>query len=243
MSVKFWNYKIKTFKNPTVKKLAIFAIAEVLLVMLGILLALEVDNWKETKKMIRAEKTTLIGLHADLSQNLNKIQTIIRKDSLRIMGNQKIIALLKDSHSTYHSQYDTLLGKILDYDVFFSQRLTYESIDNNGIMVIRNAQLRTKIAYLYDYILNELAQQGNISKQLLATQSEPVLTRYLETGKNVGSRFPNDFQRLKKEQEFMNHLTNAAAHQRMFIKYFKGSIPEIKSVMQEIKKELGSIKN
>ena len=89
MSVKFWNYKIKTFKNPTVKKLAIFAIAEVLLLMLGILLALEVDNWKETKKMIRAEKTTLIGLHADLSQNLNKIQTIIRKDSLRIIGNQK----------------------------------------------------------------------------------------------------------------------------------------------------------
>ena len=44
MSVKFWNYKIKTFKNPTVQKLAIFAIAEVLLVMLGILLALEVDN-------------------------------------------------------------------------------------------------------------------------------------------------------------------------------------------------------
>ncbi|MEK9517173.1 MAG: hypothetical protein VWZ97_04045 [Flavobacteriaceae bacterium] len=103
------------------------------------------------------------------------------------------------------------MGKILDYDVFFSQRLTYESIDNNGIMVIRNAQLRTKIAYLYDYILNELEQQGNISKQLLATQSEPVLTRYLETGKNVGSRFPNDFQRLKKEQEFMNHLTKCSS--------------------------------
>ncbi len=160
--------------------------------MFGILLALEVDNWKESKRMISLEKTMLTGLHADLNQNLSKIQSIIRRDSLRITGNQKIIALLKDSHSTYHSQYDTLLGKILDYDVFFSQRLTYESIDNNGIMVIRNAQLRTKIAYLYDYILNELEQQGNISKQLLATQSEPVLTRYLETGKNEGTRFPND---------------------------------------------------
>ena len=59
MSVKFWNYKIKTFKNPTVKKLAIFDIAEFLLVMPGILLALEVDNRKETKKMIRAEKPPL----------------------------------------------------------------------------------------------------------------------------------------------------------------------------------------
>ena len=206
--------------------------------MFVILLALEVDNWKEPKSMISLEKTMLTGLHANLIQNLSKIQSIIRRDSLRVTGNQKIIALLKDSHSTYHSQYDTLLGKILEYDVFFSQRLTYESIDNNGIMVIRNAQLQTKIAYLYDYIVNELEQQGNSSKQLLATQSEPVLTLYLETGKNLGSRFPNDFQRLKKEQEFMNHLTNAAAHHWMFIKYFKGNTPEIQRVMLEIIKEL-----
>tara|TARA_B100000900_G_scaffold385182_1_gene374644 strand:+ start:225 stop:629 length:405 start_codon:yes stop_codon:yes gene_type:complete len=129
MSVKLWNYKIKTFKNPTVKKLAIFAIAEVLLVILGILLALEVDNWKETKKMIRAEKITLIGLHADLSQNLNKIQTIIRKDSLRIIRNQKIITLLKDPSSNYQRHYGTLFGKALEYDFFFSQRLTFESIE------------------------------------------------------------------------------------------------------------------
>ena len=200
MSIKLWKYKINLFKNPTVKKLILFAIAEVIMVIFGILLALEVDNCKESKRMISLEKTMLTGLYADLSQNLSKIQSIIRRDSLRITGNQKIIALLKDSHSTYHSQYDTLLGKILDYDVFFSQRLTYESIDNNGIMVIRNAQLRTKIAYLYDYILNELEQQGNISKQLLATQLEPVLTRYLETGKNVGSSFPTTFNVLKKNK-------------------------------------------
>lgn len=156
MSIKLWKYKINLFKNPTVKKFIFFAIAEVILAMFGILLALEVDNWKESKRMICLEKTMLTGLHGDLSQNLNKIQTIIRRDSLRITGNQKIIALLNDSHSTYHSQYDTLLGQNLEYDVFFSQRLTYESIDNNGIMVIWNAHLRTKIAYIYDYILNEL---------------------------------------------------------------------------------------
>lgn len=243
MPIKFWKYKIKGTKSPTVKNLLLFAIAEVILVMLGILLALEVDNWKESKKMISAEKTTLTGLYNDLSQNLSKIKSIIRRDSIRIIGNRKIIALLKDPHSAYQSQYDTLFGQILAYDVFFSQRLTYESIDNNGIMVIRNDQLRTKIAYLYDYVLNELEQQGNSSKQLLAMQSAAVLTRYLETGKNVGSRFPNDFQRLKEEQEFMNHLTNATAHQRMFMQYFKGSIPEIQRVLLDIEKELGSVKN
>ena len=48
MSIKLRKYKINLFKNPTVKKFILFAIAEVILVMFVILLALEVDNWKES---------------------------------------------------------------------------------------------------------------------------------------------------------------------------------------------------
>ena len=243
MPIKLWKYKIIALQNPTLKKLILYSMTEVLLVVLGILLALEVDNWKESKKIIIAENNTLIGLHEYLSQNLSKIQSIVRRDSLRIIRNQKIIDLLKDPYSNYQPQYDSLFGQILEFDVFFSQRLSYETIDNNGIVVIRNEQLRTKIAYLYDYALTELERQGNSSKQQLAMQSEPVLNRYLETGKKFGQKFPNDFQRLKQEQEFMNNLTNARAHQRMFMEYFKSNISKIKRVMLDIEKELVSIKN
>ena len=41
----------------------------------------------------------------------------------------------------------------------------------------------------------------------------------------------------------MNHLTNATAHQRMFMQYFKGSITEIQRVLLDIEKELCSVKN
>ena len=41
----------------------------------------------------------------------------------------------------------------------------------------------------------------------------------------------------------MNHLTNAKAHQRMFMEYFKSNISKIKRVMLDIEKELVSIKN
>ncbi len=41
----------------------------------------------------------------------------------------------------------------------------------------------------------------------------------------------------------MNHFTSATAHQKMFMQYFKGSIPEIQRVMLEIEKELASLEN
>lgn len=181
MPIKLWKYKITAFQNPTLKKLILYSMTEVLLVVLGILLALEVDNWKEPKKIIIAENNTLIGLHEDLSQNLSNIQSIVRRDSLRIIGNRKIIDLLKDPYSNYQPQYDSLFGQILEYDVFFSQRLSYETIDNNGIVVIRNEQLRTKIAYLYDYALTELERQGNSCKQQLAMKKNrfPSRTMFL----------------------------------------------------------------
>lgn len=200
MPIKLWKYKIIALQNPTLKKLILYSMAEVLLVVLGILLALEVGNWKESKKIIIAENNTLIGLHEYLSQNLSKIQSIVRRDSLRIIRNQKIIDLLKDPYSNYQPQYDSLFGQILEFDVFFSQRLSYETIDNNGIVVIRNEQLRTKIAYLYDYALTELVRQGNSSKQQLAMQSEPVLNRYLETEKNLVKSFPTIFNGLNRSR-------------------------------------------
>ena len=200
MPIKLWKYKIIALQNPTLKKLILYSMAEVLLVVLGILLALEVGNWKESKKIIIAENNTLIGLHEYLSQNLSKIQSIVRRDSLRIIRNQKIIDLLKDPYSNYQPQYDSLFGQILEFDVFFSQRLSYETIDNNGIVVIRNEQLRTKIAYLYDYAFTELVRQGNSSKQQLAMQSEPVLNRYLKTEKNLVKSFPTIFNGLNRSR-------------------------------------------
>ena len=200
MPIKLWKYKIIALQNPTLKKLILYSMAEVLLVVLGILLALEVGNWKESQKIIIAENNTLIGLHEYLSQNLSKIQSIVRRDSLRIIRNQKIIDLLKDPYSNYQPQYDSLFGQILEFDVFFSQRLSYETIDNNGIVVIRNEQLRTKIAYLYDYALTELVRQGNSSKQQLAMQSEPVLNRYLKTEKNLVKSFPTIFNGLNRSR-------------------------------------------
>lgn len=241
MSIIFRTYKISIFKNPTVKKFILFAIGEIFLVMFGILLALEVDNWKENRKSFNIERVALMGIYDDLHQNRNKIQSIIKNDSMRIIGNQKLITLLKDPLSDYHQDYDTLLGKILQYDAFFCQRMSYENLDNSGT-VIKNNSLRTQIAYLYDYILKELEQQGNRSKELLIMLSEPVITRHLETSQNLGSRFPNDFQALKKDQEFLNHLTAATAHQRLFMDYFKSSILEIDKVMEVIEKELSSLK-
>ena len=47
------------------QKYLLYAIGEIALVMIGILLALQVNNWNEHRKKLSAEKTILKAIHSD----------------------------------------------------------------------------------------------------------------------------------------------------------------------------------
>ena len=55
-------------------KYLIYAIGEILLVMVGILLALQVNNWNEGRKAISAEKTYLKSIYSELKDDIIQIK-------------------------------------------------------------------------------------------------------------------------------------------------------------------------
>jgi hypothetical protein len=52
-----------------------YAIGEIVLVMIGILLALQVNNWNENRKAIIKEKTYIQSIYKDLKTDIKKINT------------------------------------------------------------------------------------------------------------------------------------------------------------------------
>ena len=87
------------------------ALGEVLLVMIGILLALQVNNWNEFRKDRKIELIILQGLQKEIEQNISSIHRIIRGDSTRIIANEKLISILKDPDSEFHESMEALFGK------------------------------------------------------------------------------------------------------------------------------------
>jgi hypothetical protein len=53
-----------------------YAIGEIVLVMIGILLALQINNWNESQKMNKWEHRFLIDLKNELEVNLNQLAEI-----------------------------------------------------------------------------------------------------------------------------------------------------------------------
>ena len=52
-----------------------YAIGEIVLVMIGILLALQVNNWNEQRKLNNEEQHLLEDLHSEFNVNLENLKT------------------------------------------------------------------------------------------------------------------------------------------------------------------------
>ena len=55
-----------------------YAIGEIVLVVIGILIALQINNWNEEKKANRFQQKILIELHSSVLNNIHELNEAIR---------------------------------------------------------------------------------------------------------------------------------------------------------------------
>lgn len=199
-------------------KYLIYAIGEIILVVIGILIALSINNWNEQSKESKLELEILIGLSNDLANNNVKIASMISSDSSIISGNQHLLTLLKDNDSHYNDSFEVSFGRINRYDVFFPQSMAYESLKSKGFHTIKNDSLRTYIIELYDetYFINSHVRE---LKSKLYTGSVEMMNKRLFTTKDINHKVPNNFNELKKDTEFINTLSHITAENINFQGY------------------------
>ena len=71
-----------------------YAFGEIILVMIGILLALQVNNWNENRKAVKAQKRLLINLYEDLGSDSIFLEDN-RQSLLRIIKTQRQIQAVR----------------------------------------------------------------------------------------------------------------------------------------------------
>lgn len=69
-----------------------YAIGEIILVVIGILIALQINNWNQDRNNSNEEKTVLTALKIEISEN----QTILAKDLKRHIDALRLIKELSD---------------------------------------------------------------------------------------------------------------------------------------------------
>ncbi len=126
-----------------------YAIGEILLVVIGILIALQINNWNENRKAENVELDALKEVRNGLETDLEDVNYNLTSHHNKLKSQQIIIKWL-ESNNTFNDTLSKHIGKIHFGTYFQSNESPYQTLKQLGMRTIKNDSLRNQITSLYD---------------------------------------------------------------------------------------------
>jgi hypothetical protein len=218
-----------------------YAIGEIALVVIGILIALSINNWNEQNKSNLKEVKILRELKNDLKSNYQELSTIKEMYSLEINKTDSLRERLnnKSFDINIHSN---LLAYInyRDVGIFNISNTAFKFIENSGFELLTNDKLRISISDIYTRSIHNVLHQMNEFQDFYKGTTWPYIRTRFYFYKNEPA-LPINLKTLY-EQEFFNII-----NQRKFI-LLNGSqnidscIKDIETLIKEVEKEIAILK-
>jgi hypothetical protein len=200
-------------------KYLLYAIGEILLVVIGILIALQIDNWNEDRIKRNAEHELLLNLKEELVTNRALLIEAISYTSKSMSGARQVVEIYQDGYKGYQpSELDSLLGICQwawTYDPVMGVPI---SIRTSGqINTIRNDELRLFVAS-FEEMVRDVQEEGNLLREMIVGQFMPMVGKYVSSNNRshfIGegyaivetSVFESDYEGLFADRELENLIT------------------------------------
>ena len=227
-------------KESKVSKYLLYAIGEIVLVVIGILIALSINNWNEQKKTNKKELSMLTEVKNALNANKEILKT--RSDSFNILKHRgKLLQEHLTNKLVYHDTLESYLNipqRNYSFRLSFS---TYENLKSQGFDIISNEGLRLDIIKLYDEHFGLLKDQEDKMSDILTNSIEPILFKYFKTTLNGGLK-PNDYEQLLNNSEYSNMLSFMIFLANGFEEHCQKFVIEIEKVLNSIESEIAKRK-
>jgi len=213
-------------------KYLLYAIGEILLVVIGILIALQVNNWNELKKQKEKEKVFLKEILSDL-----KVTEERTKDRLfhsHGVGYDSMLSIYDhvikhlEAKRPFNDQLPKLLFRIHQMPGLIPKESGYQSLMSSGMDIIQTDSIRSqigeyytvgvpdvKVAYkelrddLYNYILG-------FSRTLFVVKEED----------DQIIQIPSDYEALLENREYIESI-------KMFEGIYRGMVGNTKNFLKE----------
>jgi hypothetical protein len=185
-----------------VKNYSIYAVGEIALVVIGILIAIQIDNWNQDKIESNEEKEILNELKISLQNDLVLIQEkleFVKKIENKI---QVLQVLLTQNESVMLT--DSLFGAVYGMQRFDVNTASYEELKSHGINLLSNDEIRRLTIRIFDTHLKAIQHMNKVEDNVVLEALRPY---YLENFTQI--RFsetasPKNLEELLKDDFFHN---------------------------------------
>ena len=223
-------------------KYLLYAFGEIALVMIGILLAIQVNNWNEENKTRKEESKILSEIKLALKNDLKYIDANIWTHR----RGKRNLTIIKEQFQLKKTTNDSL--NFFYYSLLFTNTSDittgpFETLKSKGFDLISNDTLRNKILFYY-----EQTAKYDLDKELFLSKKFTVeyCTKLFNTvawfsnsdSFKMNEIIPNDLESLKNDKVFLNLLNTKIDELNAQTHIKKEAKEEIQNLLKLIDDEL-----
>jgi hypothetical protein len=179
-------------KNKTGKYFK-YAIGEIVLVVIGILIALQINDWSSFRNDRKLEQNLLHSLKAEFERNLIELD---RDHKLNLSSKNAALILMQDDRLYFPpSKTDSLIGVVLNYATFDARTGTYdETIASGNLKLIQDDKLKELLGQ-WTGELNDLGDDVIIRREHLIHHVSPTLRKFIPLRNYDKAAYREDYDR------------------------------------------------
>jgi hypothetical protein len=233
-------------KNKTGKYLK-YAIGEIVLVVIGILIALSINNWKEGQKADEFEYKILNEIYISLLENIEIVDRSINFHEMGKTSCQIILDHFKDNLK-YHDSIELHFSRSLFWYKVSADYSAYETAKSYGLHIIENDSIRNLLSDIYegDFKLIATFERRNhdfhyqniitVTIDLFESTHHGILIPPSFTFQ--GYMIPINYDDLKTHQRYTHILNTLIGNRKTDIYFQKRLTGKLKKLERMIKTEL-----
>ena len=120
-----------------------YAIGEIVLVVIGILIALQINNWNEERLENNREKITVQNLNTEFQENLRDLDSINTILQRTILATETIFGKFKEENLQETDPIDSLLHHIIESPSWKRSEFVLNDLQNSGgLSKLNNPELK-----------------------------------------------------------------------------------------------------
>lgn len=223
-----------------------YAIGEILLVVIGILIAVQINAWNGQRKSKSEEIKILSQLSVDLKENFREIKGIKASMTISNRSGQKIL-----NHIETNNQVTDSLKYWVEYfsssGIFNNANTTYKNLENTNNNIISNDSIRLKITLIYEGDFANIHRREkmlydeylpNYNKELLKNfKTSPAINKWLDD-MELAVNTPINLEDLKQNESYKNTLVELYNFRLLRLRWLNRTIERLEALIKTIDKEI-----
>ena len=183
-----------------------YAVGEIILVVIGILIALQINNWNQSNQNSKQEKQILAQLLEEYESNLNQIDSKIFIRNEILASSIKLLEYRnKETSSINIDSLDRNISRTITRPTFDPELSVTQDLTNSGkLYLLSNAELRKSIS-AFPSSLSELREEEIITVNLVEERFYPFLIEHYQIGRlNIEFLDDEKFRKMVTQITFSN---------------------------------------